>query len=58
MLSRGIAGYAGKSLVITFPGSRRGAEESVAAILPGLVHLFDVAQGAGHAGGYGEKDKP
>jgi len=54
MLSRGVAGYAGKSLVVTFPGSRRGAEESVAAILPGLVHLFDVAHGAGHAGGYGE----
>jgi molybdenum cofactor biosynthesis protein MoaC len=58
MLSRGIAGYAGKSLVVTFPGSRRGAEESVAAILPGLVHLFDVAQGAGHRGGYGEAERP
>ena len=54
MLSRGIAGYAGQTLVVTFPGSRRGAEESVAAILPGLVHLFDVAKGAGHRGGYGE----
>lgn len=52
MLSRGIAGFAGKTLIATFPGSRRGAEETLAALLPGLVHLFDVFRGAPHPGGY------
>ena len=52
MLSRGVAGFAHESLVVTFPGSRRGAEETMAALLPGLVHLFDVFAGRPHAGGY------
>lgn len=52
MLSRGIAGFAGSSLIVTFPGSRRGAEESVAALLPGLIHLLDVFRGAAHKSGY------
>lgn len=52
MLSRGVAGFAGSTLVVTFPGSRRGAEESVAALMPGLVHLLDVFRGARHKGGY------
>ncbi len=56
MLSRGIAGFAGKTLVVTFPGSRRGAEESVTALLPGLIHLLDVFKGAKHGGGYGDKE--
>lgn len=53
MLSRGIAGLAGSTVVATFPGSRRGAEETLAAILPGLVHLIEVCRIARpHAGGY------
>jgi molybdenum cofactor biosynthesis protein MoaC len=56
MLSRGIAGFAGNTLIATFPGSRRGAEETLAALLPGLVHLLDVFRGARHRGGYGEKE--
>lgn len=51
-LSRGIAGYIEKSLVITLPGSRQGAQESLIAILPALVHLFDVQKNIPHAGGY------
>lgn len=54
MLSRGVAGFAGETLIVTFPGSRRGAEESAAALLPGLIHLLDVFRGAKHRGGYGE----
>lgn len=57
MLSRGIAGFAGGTLIVTFPGSRRGAEESVAALLPGLIHLLDVFKGARHSGGYGERER-
>lgn len=52
MLSRGVAGFAQRSLLVTFPGSRRGAEESMAALLPGLVHLLDVHAGKPHVGGY------
>ena len=53
MLSRGIAGLSGNSVVLTFPGSRKGAEETLAAVLPGLVHLIDVCRLARpHAGGY------
>ncbi|MBB3225764.1 molybdenum cofactor biosynthesis protein MoaC [Luteibacter sp. Sphag1AF] len=53
MLSRGVAGYARESLVLTFPGSRAGARESLAAVLPGVVHLVETGrQGGAHAGGY------
>ncbi|MET0256608.1 MAG: bifunctional molybdenum cofactor biosynthesis protein MoaC/MoaB [Luteibacter sp.] len=55
MLSRGVAGYIGDSLVLTFPGSRGGASESLAATLPGLVHLIETGRAGGkHPGGYGE----
>lgn len=53
MLSRGIAGLSGNTVVCTFPGSRKGAEETLAAILPGLVHLIEVCRVAqAHEGGY------
>ncbi|EZQ18762.1 bifunctional molybdenum cofactor biosynthesis protein MoaC/MoaB [Pseudomonas sp. G11-1] len=53
MMSRGVAGLAGDTLLITFPGSRRGAEETLAALLPGLVHLLEVCRaGQPHPGGY------
>jgi cyclic pyranopterin phosphate synthase len=53
MLSRGIAGLIGPTLVATFPGSRRGAEETLAAVLPGLVHLIEVLRVTHpHEGGY------
>jgi cyclic pyranopterin monophosphate synthase len=42
MISRGIAGLAGNTLLVTFPGSARGAQESLDALLPGLVHTLDV----------------
>lgn len=53
MLSRGIAGLAGNTVICTFPGSRKGAEETLAALLPGLVHLIEVCHiGRPHPGGY------
>jgi cyclic pyranopterin phosphate synthase len=56
MLSRGIAGFAGNTLLVTFPGSRRGAEETWAALREGVIHLLDVFRGARHRGGYGERE--
>jgi molybdenum cofactor synthesis domain-containing protein len=46
-LSRGVAGLAGRTLIVNLPGSRRGAEESLAAILGLLKHALEVA-GGGH----------
>ncbi|MGB1580092.1 MAG: bifunctional molybdenum cofactor biosynthesis protein MoaC/MoaB [Nevskiales bacterium] len=42
LMSRGVAGLVKQSLLITFPGSKRGAEETLDALLPGLVHALEV----------------
>ncbi|MGK7704912.1 hypothetical protein ACSRC3_17035, partial [Acinetobacter baumannii] len=52
VMSRGVAGFIDRSLVVTLPGSRGGASESMAAILPALVHIFDVCRDLPHPGGY------
>ncbi len=53
MLSRGVAGLVGNTFLATFPGSRRGAEETLAAVLPGLIHLLEVCRTMRpHEGGY------
>ncbi len=44
-LSRGVAGLRGKSLIVNLPGSQRGAEESLTAILPLLAHGIEIAGG-------------
>ena len=51
-LSRGVAGYIENSLVMTLPGSRQGAKESLIAVLPALIHLFDVQKNIPHQEGY------
>lgn len=48
MVSRGVAGFRGKTLVITTPGSTRGAMETMDALFPYVLHLFRVADGARH----------
>jgi molybdenum cofactor synthesis domain-containing protein len=45
-LSRGVAGLRDKTLIANLPGSKRGAEESLEAILPLLRHGIEVAAGA------------
>jgi molybdenum cofactor synthesis domain-containing protein len=53
MLSRGVAGLIGRTVVITFPGSRKGAEETFDAIAAGLPHLVEVVRkNRPHPGGY------
>ncbi len=42
MLSRGIAGIRGQSLILAIPGSSRGATESIDALFPALLHVFNV----------------
>lgn len=44
MLSRSVAGMKGRTLILALPGSTRGAEESMDALFPYLLHLFRVME--------------
>jgi len=48
MLSRGIAGMIGDTLVLTLPGSTKGAKESMDALFPFCLHVFRILKGARH----------
>lgn len=48
MLSRSIAGLKGKTLILALPGSTRGAEESMDALFPYILHIFKVQEGMPH----------
>jgi molybdenum cofactor biosynthesis protein MoaC len=48
MLSRAVAGVAGNTIIVNLPGSSRGAEETMAAIFPGILHAYGMLQGKGH----------
>lgn len=48
MLSRGISGIRGKTLIINLPGSSRGVAESMDAIFPWVLHSFWILSGGGH----------
>jgi len=52
MLSRGIAGLAGQTLILTLPGSPHGAEETIDALFPHILHVFKVLKT-----GYRHKDE-
>jgi cyclic pyranopterin monophosphate synthase len=40
MLSRGIAGIRGNSIILTLPGSRKGVADALDAVFPGILHSF------------------
>lgn len=48
MLSRGLAGMKGRSLILSVPGSTKGAAETMDALFPSVLHIFAVMEGAGH----------
>jgi cyclic pyranopterin monophosphate synthase len=49
MLSRGVSGFIKTTLVLTLPGSTRGAEETMDALFPYIIHIFRVAEGLRHS---------
>lgn len=48
MLSRSVAGTINDSLVLALPGSTKGAQESMDAIFPSVLHVFGILKGARH----------
>nr|WP_212763218.1 bifunctional molybdenum cofactor biosynthesis protein MoaC/MoaB [Gordonia araii] len=47
-LSRGLAGFAGRTLVVNLPGSRGGVRDGISVLDPLITHLFHLADGGGH----------
>jgi cyclic pyranopterin monophosphate synthase len=48
MLSRGVCGFIDKTLVLTLPGSPKGAAETIDALFPYILHVFKIADGMRH----------
>ncbi|MGN6610982.1 MAG: MogA/MoaB family molybdenum cofactor biosynthesis protein [Angustibacter sp.] len=48
MLSRGLAGFAVRTLVVNLPGSSGGCRDGLAVLRPVLVHAVEQVQGGDH----------
>ena len=48
MLSRGLAGVAGRTLVVNLPGSRGGVKDGLAVVVPLLRHAVEQVVGSDH----------
>jgi molybdenum cofactor synthesis domain-containing protein len=48
VLSRGLAGTAGRTLIVNLPGSSGGARDGIAVLAPVLLHAVDQLRGGDH----------
>ena len=48
MLSRGIAGIRGRTVIVNLPGSEPAVNESLDVLLPWILHALEILRGAGH----------
>ncbi|MES2005237.1 MAG: bifunctional molybdenum cofactor biosynthesis protein MoaC/MoaB [Bacteroidota bacterium] len=48
MLSRSVAGFINNTLVLTLPGSVKGASEYIDALFPQVLHSLDIVKGKKH----------
>lgn len=51
MLSRGVSGIRGKTIIINLPGSSRGVSETMDALFPWVLHSFRILRGGDHPAG-------
>ncbi|MCL5986873.1 MAG: bifunctional molybdenum cofactor biosynthesis protein MoaC/MoaB [Actinobacteria bacterium] len=48
MLSRGVAGVRGNTVIINLPGSKNAVIESLNVLFPAILHSFEMLRGGGH----------
>jgi molybdenum cofactor biosynthesis protein MoaC len=48
MLSRGICGVRGKTVIVNLPGSPKAVGECLTALFPGISHIYSMIEGRGH----------
>jgi molybdopterin biosynthesis enzyme MoaB len=53
VLSRGVAGTIGSTLVVTLPGSPGGVKDGIAVLAPLLAHVVSQLSGGDHRAGGG-----
>jgi len=48
MLSRGLAGIRGKSVIVNLPGSTGAVTDAMDSLFPGILHIFKMLEDEGH----------